>query len=99
MVQEEARKMPIDYNIREHEVLGPEFKKAIEEGRVEGRVEGERTLIRRQIEKRFGALPHWAEKRLLGLSSGELEELGLRLLDARSLEELLPPQPGERKAQ
>jgi hypothetical protein len=99
VVQEEVRKMPIDYNIREHEVLGPEFKKAIEEGRVEGRaegrVEGERTLVGRMIEKRFGTLPRWAEERLFSQSPAELEELGIRLLDAQSLEDLLKPKPGE----
>jgi len=51
--------------------------------------EGELTVLRRVIEKRFGALPGWAEERLAGRTTAELEELCVRVLDARSLEDLL----------
>jgi hypothetical protein len=51
--------MPIDLDIREHEVLGPMFKAA--------RQEGELTILRRHIEKRFGALPSWATEKLSAL--------------------------------
>jgi hypothetical protein len=46
-------------------------------------------VLRRQIEKRFGALPIWASERLVALTVSELEELGERVLDAKSVEELL----------
>jgi len=39
--------------------------------------------------KLFGVLPDWAEESLHSRSAAELESLGERLLDARSLEELL----------
>jgi ABC-type Fe3+ transport system permease subunit len=52
-VEQEARKMPIRVNILENEVLRPLFKK----GMLEARQEGELTILRRLIEKRFGALP------------------------------------------
>ena len=39
--------------------------------------------------KRFGSIPHWAEERLSKMTTHELEDLSLRLLDAGSLEELL----------
>jgi len=45
--------MPIRVNILENEVLRPLFKK----GMLEARQEGELTILRRLIEKRFGALP------------------------------------------
>ena len=77
--------MPILNNILEHEVLGREFKK----GRQEGRQEGEMVILRRIIEKRFGAVPSWAEKRLATKSLSELEDLSVRVLDVQSLEELL----------
>ena len=77
VVEEEARKMPILDSILDHEVLGREYKK------------GELNLLRHQVEKRFGAIPPWAEERLEKLSVTELETIGLRLLDAKSLEELL----------
>src|ERR1035438_4028548 len=96
-VEQERRKMPIDIDIREHEVLGPMFKEAEQKGRQEGRqeglqkglLEGELTVLRRLIEKRFGALPGWAGEKLAALSASELEDLSMRVLDAKSVEELL----------
>ena len=41
------------------------------------------------IEKRFSAIPSWAEERLAIKSVPELEELSVRVLDVQSLEELL----------
>ena len=81
--------MPIDVDIREHEFLGPIILEAEQRGRQEGRQEGELTILRRQIEKRFGALPKWASEKLAAMSSSELEDLIERVLDATSLEELL----------
>ena len=76
-VEREARKMPILNDILDNKVLGREFKR------------GELTVLRRQIEKRFGAIPSWAEERLAGRSPADLEDLSVRLLDAQSLEDLL----------
>src|SRR2546426_8367574 len=76
-VEREARKMPIFIDIMENKVLGREIKK------------GELIILRRQIEKRFGAMPRWAEERLAGRSTTELEELSERVLDAKSIEDLL----------
>jgi Domain of unknown function (DUF4351) len=76
-VEQEARKMPILNNILDHKVLGREFKK------------GELTVLRRQLEKRFGPLPAWAEERLASYSASELEDLSLSVLAAQSLPDLL----------
>ena len=84
-VEQERRNMPIDVDIREHEVLGPMFR----EERQEGRQEGELTILRRLIEKRFDGLPSWAAEKLESLSVSELEDLSVRVLDAKSVEELL----------
>ena len=81
--------MPIDIDIREHEVLGPMFKAAEQKGRQEGRQEGELTVLRRMIEKRFGALPGWASEKLAALPVSELENLSVRVLDAKSVQDLL----------
>jgi len=86
-VEQEALKMPI-LNI-ENKVLGREFERGLEEGKQQGREEGELKVLRRQIEKRFGPLPDWAEKWLASRSASELEELSIRVLDAETLEELL----------
>jgi uncharacterized protein YqeY len=80
-----ARKVPILNDILQHEILGREYKK----GRKEGRQEGELAILRRLIEKRFGSVPNWAEERLEKLSAKELEEVSVRLLDAKNLESLL----------
>jgi hypothetical protein len=84
-VEQETRKMPIDLDIRDHEVLGPLIKEAEQKAEQKG----ERTILRRQIQKRFGALPGWAGERLAALSASELEDLSERVLDAESVEELL----------
>ena len=76
-VEQEARKMPILNYLLDNKVLGREFKR------------GELTVLRRQIEKRFGAIPNWAEERLVGRSATDLEELSVRVLDAQSIEDLL----------
>jgi hypothetical protein len=73
-------------------VLGPAFQRGLDEGRQEGiqqsRQEGELELLRRMIEKRFGRVPAAVEERLAKLTAGELEALGVTLLEAASLEEL-----------
>src|ERR1039457_5885981 len=78
-------KMPIDIDIREHEVLGP----MLEEARQKGLREGVLIVLRRQIEKRFGAMPNWAAEKLAGLSTADLEDLSVSVLDARKFEVLL----------
>jgi len=88
VIEREISRMPILDDIMDHEVLGRERKRGIEMGRAEGRVEGERQVIVRQIGKRFGAVPDWARQRIDVLSEAELERVELRLLDAASLEEL-----------
>lgn len=88
-VEQEARKMPILNDILDNKVLGREFKRGLEEGKREGELEGELTILRRLIEKRFGEIPSWAEERLAGRSTAELEELSVRVLDAESIEDVL----------
>lgn len=59
-----------------------------QEGRQEGRQEEGVRLLRRQLERRFGALPDWAQFRL---TEGSLEDLDLwseRILDARIVEDV-----------
>src|SRR5215831_11899269 len=81
IVEEEARKVPILNDILDHEVIGPEIKKGIQMGELK--------VLRRQIKKRFGSVPNWAEERLEKLSAKELEELSVRVLDAKGIETLL----------
>ena len=89
IVERETRNMPIDLDIRDHEVLGPMFIEAEQKGLQKGRQEGELTVLRRLIEKRFGPLPGWAAEKLAALPVSALEDLSERVLDAASVEELL----------
>lgn len=89
VIGQETRKMPILDDIMDHDLFGPAIRQGLEQGRHEGREEGERHLLSTQVRKRFGPLPQWANKRLLALTLPEVEVVGLRLLDARTLEELL----------
>jgi hypothetical protein len=75
--------MPILTDIRDHKVLGREYKR--------GRVEGARTVLRLLIQHRFGPIPAWVEERLTTRSVAELEDLCLDILDAPTLEDLLKP--------
>jgi len=87
-VKKEARTMPILDDIMDHDLLGPAIRQGIQQGREEGRQEGELALIRRQAIKRFGILPDWADQCLEALSLPEIENLSLRLLDAKTIEDL-----------
>jgi predicted transposase YdaD len=101
VIERETEQMPILDDIMDHEVLGRERRrgialgreKGLEEGLAEGLAKGlakgEQQVVLRQIGKRFGQVPAWARKRIEALSGAALEQVGLRLPDASSLEELL----------
>jgi len=80
-IEQEVEKMPILEDIMNHEVLGPKLRLAQQEG--------ELTILRKQIQKRFGPLSEATQKRLSSLSTSELEAIGERIFDARSVEDLL----------
>ena len=86
--------MPILNDIMDHEVIGPAIREGLQQGlrqgMEQGMRQGRREILRRQLEKCFGPLPNAAVTRLSALSEMELDQLALRLLDASSLDELLP---------
>jgi predicted transposase/invertase (TIGR01784 family) len=55
--------------------------KVFQEGRTEGRTEGERSLILRQLTRRIGILPADVEAQVQALALPQLEALGEALLD------------------
>ena len=63
--------MPILDDIMDHDLLGPVLRRGLQQGRVEG----EQTVVMRQIEKRFGPVPPSARQRLEAMSAPELEEI------------------------
>jgi hypothetical protein len=59
-----------------------------DEAIAKGRAEGEINLLARQLERRFGPLPN-SVKKLLGQAEAEtVEQWGLRLMDAHSIEDI-----------
>jgi len=80
VIKEEAKRMPITLDIREHPLAVEEFARGLQEGELK--------VVRRQIQAKFGGLPEWAEERLKLLNVNELEDLGVRVLKAESIEAL-----------
>ena len=96
--------MPIMHDIMDHEIIGPAIRQGLQQGLQQGLAEGRQqglqeglqqgkqqegiSVLRRQIEKRFGPLAPALEERLSGLSIAELEDLPLRVLDAQSVNDL-----------
>ncbi len=94
LLLEERKHMPIPIpeDILEHPWLQELLQKRLQEvearGEAKGEAKGEASLLRRQMERRYGELPDWALRRLESADSGTLEKWGLRLLDAASLQEV-----------
>lgn len=96
--------MPILNDIMDHKVIGPAIREGLtqglaqgieqglEQGRREGSEQGRReeaaAFLRRLMVKRFGPIPTPIEDRLKQLSAGELEDIGERLVDAKTVAEL-----------
>jgi len=60
------------------------------EGHRVGQQLGEALILRRQLTRRFGPLPDWAEQRLQDATPVELESWAERVLDAPTLEAVWP---------
>ncbi|MBF0139501.1 MAG: Rpn family recombination-promoting nuclease/putative transposase [Magnetococcales bacterium] len=58
------------------------------EGHKKGERDGEAHLLTRLLQRRFGTVPDWVSKKVADADQSLLEEWGLRVLDAESLEEV-----------
>ncbi len=87
-VRREAKRMPILNDIMDHSVLGPVLRQGRAEGKAEGRAEGQLELLLGQAEKRFGKLSADTRQRMASLKPTQLKRVGLRLLDAKRIEDL-----------
>jgi hypothetical protein len=63
-------------------------QQGLKQGVQQGVVQGEQLLLSRQLRKRFGELPEWAEQMLKEASGGMLEIWSERILTAASLEDV-----------
>ena len=64
-----------------------------DEGLRQGRVEGERTVLERQLRRRFGPLSPAVSDRLHKASAADLEAWAENLLEARALDNVFDPKP------
>jgi hypothetical protein len=71
-----------------HDVIGPAMRKSRKEGLHKGLQEGELTILRRLIAKRFGSLPARLDKKPAKLSRPALEALSHRVFDAKTIDDL-----------
>ena len=65
----------------------------IEKGLQQGIQQGEVIVLKRQLTRRFGPLPEWAEQRLEQASLQELEGWAERVLEAPRLEDVFATTP------
>jgi predicted transposase YdaD len=103
-LQSEVERMPITLNLKENPFFQEAFAEGEErgrkegeergrqQGREEGRVEGEHRFLSKLLERRFGPLPEAIMERLKTAEPAELERWGVRLLTARSLDEVFEAQ-------
>ena len=76
-IEREARRMPLLDDIMDNRVLGREYRR------------GEAAVVARLIEKRFGNVPAELRERLAEMSAAGIEAVGLRVLEAGRVEDLL----------
>ncbi|MEO5349894.1 MAG: Rpn family recombination-promoting nuclease/putative transposase [Magnetococcus sp. YQC-3] len=72
---------------REGEQRGEQ--RGAQRGEQKGRRDGEASMLTRQLQRRFGALPQWATDKIAHAELSTLEEWSLRILEAATLESLL----------
>ena len=95
-VIQESRKMLSEREILKNAVFGPPYREGREKGFAEGEAKGEAKGVAKgrveflfdMLEKRFGLVPPDVRKRLHAMKSGELTDVGLRLMDAQRIEDL-----------
>ncbi len=64
------------------------LEQGIEQGLERGLLQGEATVLRRLLKRRFARLPQWVEERLKRASREELERWTDRVIEAEALEEV-----------
>jgi hypothetical protein len=93
VLNEARRYMPFVVDLMDNKVFRQIYERGtaegIAQGKAEGKAEGERALLIRQLERRFGVLPADAITRISQADLAMIEQWGLQLLDATTLDEAL----------
>ncbi len=85
--EEEMRMRYVTSNERLAKAEG--IEQGLLQGRQDGRVEGKAQILIRLLNRRFGPLPDWAERKIEAANEQELEMWTDTLLSATSIEEVL----------
>jgi hypothetical protein len=64
-------------------------EEGLAQGLAEGKAEGQRHILRRMVQRRFGAVPDALEQRISAADQEALDALADRLLSAMAVEDLL----------
>jgi predicted transposase YdaD len=75
--------------MRESVIYQDILQQGLQQGRQEGRQEGEVALITRLLTRRLGEVDSLLMERIRGLSTEQLEELGVALLDFSNMADLI----------
>jgi hypothetical protein len=86
--EEQRREYEALLQTEQYKEIAPMMTTTFEKGVAKGREEGQRRLIRAQLENRFGPLPAAAVEKIRTLPAEQLEGLGIALMTAESLAEL-----------
>ena len=93
MRQEMQGYLTFEVDVMKNKIIGPLIRKRVSEGRAkalaEGKLEGERLVLARLIERRFGRLSALTKRKLAGMSSDQIEDAAIRIFDCKGLRELL----------
>jgi hypothetical protein len=84
-IREEGREQGLEQGLEQGREQGRE------QGQEQGRLEGERTLLLKQLTRRFGPLPDHVLARVQQAGTAALERWAERILSAPSLEDVLAP--------
>ena len=82
--EEQGMPIPISSDILDDPFFGDLVHQRVRQAEARG----EAVLLRGLLEHKFGSLPEWARLKLAAAGTTELEAWGLRMLDARCLEEV-----------
>ncbi|MBF0415307.1 MAG: DUF4351 domain-containing protein [Magnetococcales bacterium] len=92
IVKTEAEEMSLTFNLMENDVFRPIIMKAQRDSEQIGRQDGEKKeaakILTRQLQRRFGTVPDWANEKIAKADLSSLEEWSLRIFDAQSLNDV-----------
>ncbi|MEW6125458.1 MAG: hypothetical protein AB1757_00225 [Acidobacteriota bacterium] len=89
VVIREVKRMPVAIDLMENKVIRKYFEQGEQSGMRKGVQKGEAAMVRYMLEARFGKLPNWAKEKIESANKTTLKKWGVRLLKAKTLEEVL----------